>query len=512
MKAAREKDRSVLGAVALMVVVLFAVGVFAGLIGPQVFAGSGHRVTAIFANAQQLIHGDEVRVQGVDEGSVSSVKLNPGGHSATVTMTVDNSAGPLYRNATATLAWKTLLGGAFNVDLTRGTPGSGKLGSAAIPESNTSNQVELDDLLSVDNGGAKSGLKTMFPQLATALSNPKPPAQVLSTLAKVAPAVTTGVGALRGLVPDTDLRALVTGTASTVAALNAPDDELRSVVQGAAATVGVTAARASDIQTALDEATPAMDQTKTTFAQLRTTFKLANPLLRSLLKPSTQVAPTVKQLYPTVTGARELLHRAVPLLNALPPTLRSLAVTSQKGLPLLTEVQPTVDRLQDTILPYLNTVDPGTGHTTAEMIGPTTEALGPDIAGQEDENGHFIRFPATAGSSPLYLPCQIYVGNPLYSKQLVACSSLQTILSSFLDYNPLSAVENSASGAGDTSATRTPAAKKAPAATPSPVTTPAPATTTTSPGAAASPAGGAVGALQGLLHTVTKNLLGGLSR
>jgi hypothetical protein len=56
-----------------------------------------------------------------------------------------------------------------------------------------------------------------------------------------------------------------------------------------------------------------------------------------------------------------------------------------------------------------------------------------------DQNGHFIRFPATAGSSPLYLPCQIYAGNPS-SKQLIACQSLQQTLSSFLGYNPVASI------------------------------------------------------------------------
>jgi hypothetical protein len=127
----------------------------------------------------------------------------------------------------------------------------------------------------------------------------------------------------------------------------------------------------------------------------------------------------------------------VPLLHALPPTLRSLASTSRQGVPLLQTLTPSLDRLESTVLPYLNTVDPASKHTTAEMIGPTAEALGPDIAGQEDQNGHFIRFPATAGSSPLYLPCQIYAGNPT-TNQLLACESLQSLLSSFVNYNPLS--------------------------------------------------------------------------
>ena len=57
-------------------------------------------------------------------------------------------------------------------------------------------------------------------------------------------------------------------------------------------------------------------------------------------------------------------------------------------------------------------------------------------AGQMDGNGHFIRFPATIGSSPAYLPCQIYVGNPDADK-LATCKSLQEALSTYLSYQPL---------------------------------------------------------------------------
>jgi phospholipid/cholesterol/gamma-HCH transport system substrate-binding protein len=437
VSAPRTVNRTVLGTITLVIGIGLMLGVMAGVIGPQMFGGGGRQVTAVFSNAEQLIPGDEVRVQGVTVGTVTSIRLNPGAHSSTVVMTVADSAGPLYGDATATVAWKTVLGGAFRIDLTRGTPASGPLGSAAIPVSRTTDQVELDDLLRFDSGAARTGLQRLPGQLATALSEPKPPAQLLSTLAQVSPAVAAGVGAARGVVPDTDLRNLVSGAARTVQALDAPADELRGLVQGAAATVGVTAVRAADLRSALDGATPAMDQTTTTFTQLRETFRLANPLLRTLDGPAGEVAPTVAKLYPTVVGARRLLHTAVPLLHALPPALTSLASTSQRGLPLLDAIQPTLDRLQNVVLPYMNTVDPATQHTTAEMIGPTTEALGPDIAGQMDQNGHFIRFPATGGSSPLYLPCQTYFGNPAAGNKLVACESLSQALSSILQFNPL---------------------------------------------------------------------------
>jgi len=430
------RSRQLLGVLSLLLATAFTVGALTDVIGPGMFSGGGRAVRAVFANPQQLKAGDEVRVHGVLEGTVDSVKLDPGARSATVDMTIDNSAGPLYRDATATLRWKTLLGGAFYVDLAPGDPSTGSLGSNAIPASNTANQVEVQDVLSIDQGSARTGLQAMPGELGTALSNPHPPAQVFGTLARVAPFVTTGVGAVRGQVQDSDLRSLMSASAATVQALNSPTDEIRGVVAGAAATLDTMASHSADIQSLLIQAPPTMQQTRLTLRQLQTTLRLTNRLLNGLYRPAVEVGPTLAQLHPTVVGANRLLNRAVPLLYALRPAVTSLAAASRSGLPLLTALTPSLDRLAGTILPYLNQTDPATKHTTAEMIGPTMAALGPDISGQEDQNGHFIRFPATGGSSPFYLPCQEYYGNP-DKKNYVECESLQQALNAFLSYSPL---------------------------------------------------------------------------
>jgi hypothetical protein len=99
-------------------------------------------------------------------------------------------------------------------------------------------------------------------------------------------------------------------------------------------------------------------------------------------------------------------------------------------------VSPSLARLANNILPYLNAKDPRTQHSTAEMVGPTVEGLGSGAGGQMDNNGHFIRFPVTAGSASIYLPCQEYLGDP-DAKKLVACETLQQALGSLLSYNPL---------------------------------------------------------------------------
>jgi hypothetical protein len=50
-----------------------------------------------------------------------------------------------------------------------------------------------------------------------------------------------------------------------------------------------------------------------------------------------------------------------------------------------------------------------------------------------DQFGHFIRFPASAGNSSLYLPCQVYLANPAAAK-LLECRTLQRDLNSLLSY------------------------------------------------------------------------------
>ncbi|WP_205698854.1 MlaD family protein [Conexibacter sp. SYSU D00693] len=430
-------DRDVLrGATMLGVVVLV---IAAGLSGALVGLLSGadtHTVRAVFADGQQLKQGSEVRIQGVPAGEVRDVELNPGGRDATVTMDVEDEAGPLYADAGAVLRFKSVLGGTFYVDLERGSRARGPL-SGTIPVARTARQTEVDDVTAAVQGRARQGLQTLPRETAEALADADAPGRLLDTVARVAPDVRRGVGALRGQQLDRDLRGLVRGVASTVRSLDAPDDGLRRTVAGAAATLATTAARAGELRATLQRAPGTAREVQSTLTRLGATLDLADPLLARLEGPAGQVAPTFRELRPAVVEADRLVDRAVPLLRALRPAASSLAGTARRGLPLVKDLTPSVERLDRTILPYLNEVDPQTKRSTAVMIGGTFTGLASGAGGQMDANGHFIRFPATVGSSPLNsLPCQIYLMNP-DAAQVAACNSLQEALATFMGYQPL---------------------------------------------------------------------------
>lgn len=431
-KERRRLDDRVLGLITLTVAIALLLGDFTGVLRGA-FSGGGRTVHAVFSDAQQLEPGDLVRVRGVDVGKVTGIALDPGARSATVTMQVDSSAGPLYANAGAQLRWRTILGASYAVYIDRGNAAAGPLGSRTIPESRTSNQVEVEDLAGVDSGAARTGLQTMPGELAKAFGNPVATGQTFGTLADISPSLTTGVGALRGQNMDSDLRTLVSATASTVQALDTPTNEVRTLVSAAAATLDTTANQQAAIQATIADSPGTLESTDTTVRQLNDTLRLADPLLSSLMPSAPAVAPTVSQLHGTVNGLNSVLHHAVPLLHALRPAVSSLAQASRTGLPLLNGLTPTFDRVNNTVLPYLGAIDPETKHSAAEMVGGTFTGLGSGAPAQEDANGHFIRFPVTLGSSSTYLPCQIYFGNP-DAQQLVECQTLQQAMQTFFTW------------------------------------------------------------------------------
>jgi len=427
---------AVLGLVSLSIAVAVLVLGMTGAI-TRLFSGSETRVVrAAFADSQQLRPGDFVRIQGLEAGEVTDTALATDGRSTVVTMKVKRDVGQLYADARAVTRFQTVLGGRFYVDLERGSAARGPL-TGTIPLARTARQVEVDDVASVVRGDARTGLQTLPGELADALADERAPARLLDRVADVAPDLRRGVGALRGQDLDRDLREVVSATSKTVAALDGPRDELRTLVSGAAATLSTIAARGDDVRALAARAPVTLREVDATTARLDRTLALANPLVAKLQPAADDVAPTFRALLPVVRDADALARRAAPLVRALRPAVVSLAGAARNGLPLVDELIPSLDRVDDVILPYLAEKDPGTGKSTAVMIGGTFAGLAAGAGGQMDANGHFIRFPATMGSSNFSsLPCQVYIANP-DAAQIAACATLQDALGTYFGYQPL---------------------------------------------------------------------------
>ncbi|WP_372787860.1 MlaD family protein [Paraconexibacter sp.] len=423
-----------IGAITAILGLIVTAVIFSGVFRAP-FAPGTRTVSANFERAPQLRTGSQVRLEGNVEGKVSAIEPGPTGREVRVEMKIENDAGPIYKDATARLGFKTLLGGVFYIDLQRGTAAAGPLADSVIPLRNTTVQSEIEDVTTAIRGDAVSGLRTLPGELATGLSDGDSARNAFGTLTEIAPNADRALNAVRGREAGDDLPQLIHAAGKTVAALDSDTDRMKTLVEGAALTLDTTNRRSAELAATLDAAPSATYDMTTTFARLDRTLGNARSLVRRLRPAAGDVAPTLARLRPTLVDTAGLLEDAQPLTRVLPATVRNLVEASSDLGPLVKDVGPALERVDKTILPYLHREDPGTGKSTTVMIGGFLAGFGAGSAGQKDANGQFIRFPASVGASSVYLPCKSSLTDP-DAASLLACDRFSDALASYLNYLP----------------------------------------------------------------------------
>jgi ABC-type transporter Mla subunit MlaD len=399
---------------------------------PKLFAPSARTVKADFATIEDVVANDPVRIDGVQVGTVGGVSVDPGGRGATVSMDLDGSAGPIYNDASASIRWRTALGANDAISLDPGTPGAGSL-SREIPQSHTSDQIELDEITRTFHDGARTGLQTTFKQLGPAFSDHLAPKATFGTLAGVAPTVATGIGALRGVQADTDLKNLVVqaGRAAQSLDVGSRASYTQQFVQSAAGTLAITGGERSNISAILADAKVALPDATATAPRIDHALSLLDPLIAKLDPVAPSVAPTLAHLHPAVNDLNALLSEAPPLLHSLRPTVNSLAATARTGVPVIDSLSPALKQVDTQVLPSLTKVDPETKHTVYQMIGPLLAGTD-SLAAGFDSNSHVARLDVSANSNVFggdLLPCNL---NFTAGAQLITCQSLVSVLQQYL--------------------------------------------------------------------------------
>jgi ABC-type transporter Mla subunit MlaD len=380
---------ALLGLACLLVgAVVWVMAFTGGLSG--LFSGSSRTIKADFKSIEAIVPNDPVRIDGVQVGSVSGESRDSGGRGATLTITLDSNAGPIYANAGAAILWRTALGANDAISLNPGTRAAGLLGSRTLPRSQDSNQVELDEITRVLHGGAPTGIRTMLQQFGPAFADHPALAGDLGTVAKIAPAATVGIGAVRGVVPDTDLKALVSNTAQAATALDVGTgaSETQEFVESAAATLSAVSGSQADLRSTIADAGRVLPPLTVTANGIDHMLNHLDPLVLKLTPIAPHVAPTLRALHPAVVDANGLLRDATPLLHTLHPTVTSLDETARVGVPVLNNLNPSLVRLENKILPGLDEQGPEEkGHPAYTMIGPVFVGLG-GLSSFFDNNGY----------------------------------------------------------------------------------------------------------------------------
>jgi phospholipid/cholesterol/gamma-HCH transport system substrate-binding protein len=145
-------------------VAALAIGAFCGL--ALSLGGSDHTVTAQFANVNGLTSGNEVRIGGIQVGTVQSldVHLDPqsGQETASVVFSVDNAHWPLRQGTRVAVRPKGVLSNVY-VDVSPGSASAQSLGEApAFRLGQTSSPVNLDELSNVFDPSVRQSIRTQL--------------------------------------------------------------------------------------------------------------------------------------------------------------------------------------------------------------------------------------------------------------------------------------------------------------------------------------------------------------
>ena len=318
-----------------------AVVAAAVLVGFLVFGGGGgYTVKATFLNANQLVKGNQVELDGTPVGSVKDLALTPDGQ-AVVTIGVDGKYAPLPAGVHATIRQASQSGIANRyVDLSMpNNPNQG----AKIPDGgtlsvdNTTTSVDLDQLFNTLDPPTRKALQDFFKGQAKALKGRG--AEQNLGFQYLNPALSTSRRFFNELNRDTPrLEHFVTDSSRLVTALASRRDDLSQLIQNLEVTTGAIARQKVALADALQRLPGFMRRSNTTFVNLRSTLDVVDPFVNAS-KPVAKklgpfldkLQPFIHDLKPTVADLRSIVKKPGPA-NDLTELTKSFGPVASEAL------------------------------------------------------------------------------------------------------------------------------------------------------------------------------------
>lgn len=294
-------------------------------------------LTGTFEDANPLVQGNLVKLDGVSVGEITSISLHDG--QARVQMELDKSVLPLHDDASLKIRPKTLLGERY-IELRRGSEQTPAMQEPyTIPAERTSHNVDLDDLLNSLDDPTSSGLAALLTTLGEGTAgNGKnidaalkalPP--TMRDIERLGTILDEQIGVLTSLIDKVTpvakaaagkhgdkLDSLVDSTTTALSAASSNREALRHTLMQLpgtlrqAQTTLAKVAGVSDVATkSLRDARPVTDNLSAISVELQKFADTANPALASMPRVLdradallAQAAPLVRDLRPGAKGLR----------------------------------------------------------------------------------------------------------------------------------------------------------------------------------------------------------------
>lgn len=408
-----------IGALAIVIIVV----AYIILVG-----GGGSTYKLEFAEADQLVRGNQVQVGGVPVGSVTNIELTRD-FKAVVTIHVDSSLAPLHAGTTAQVRVPSLSSVANRyIALSPGPNNAPALAAGTkLPASATKPVTDLDQLFNTLDPKTRKGLQQFIQ--GTAEQYVGQSKNLAGATEYFAPSLSATDHFFAELVRDqSTFTKFLVETAKAVTTIGARSQQLSDLVENANTTFTATGDEQANLARGLKELPVALRSGNHTFAELPATFgdlkrlvDASKPTVKPLTQLFTRLEPLVKTATPVVANFSLAFNRPGPnndltdFVRALPELAKVLesgtpaAVRSlQESVPITAFFGPYSPDLEGTLRDF--------GQTSAYY----------------DANGHYARvtplFPVfTLGSKNNLTPAGVTEAlAPLRRNQLRRCPGAAT--------------------------------------------------------------------------------------
>jgi virulence factor Mce-like protein len=337
VRAIVTKPLAILAVVALVVLGIWVVGT----------RTQPHQVRAVFQAATNLYNGEDVKVNGIDVGEVTSISYQVDPGNAVVGLGIrDSQFWPLHQGTQANLRFGTTIGnGTREVDLTPGPNSAPAIPqNGVIPVADTQSTVEFDQAFGIFNPATRTNLQGTMQGLDKSFSGHQ---QQLATGLAASPG---GLSAVAGFMADLSqdqyaLGQIVRNGDTVTRTLAANQAQIETLLTVAGETFNTFAQRTANTQASITGFAPTINQARTTFVRLDTSLGHLTGLVNALRPGARQLIPLARSLTPALSDLRATVPTAVATVRTATkasPQISSLLTT---GVPFMQALTPVATQL-----------------------------------------------------------------------------------------------------------------------------------------------------------------------
>lgn len=424
----RQLPNWAIGLITIAIVLLGSVIAMSKLLGVRMPWQGGFEVQAVFSSAQTLQRSYQVRIAGVQVGEVTEVEPLGGTdddlRGALVTMSLTDDAGPIHEDATFQLRPRLFLDGNLFVELRPGSPPADVVDEGhTFPVTQTSNSVQLDQVLTTLQADVRGNLQTLLDELGDGLVRHGGATGLREYFASSAPANRYSAEVGEGLLgtEEGDLSGFIKGLDRVVAGLGRDDESLQGFVTNLRTFSGSLAAQDAALGEAIERLPGALRAGEPAFTALDSAFPSLRAFAREALPGVRSTASSLRPAIPFARQLRGLMSRPETrgLVADLRPTIPDLARLVDRTGPFLTQTRALSSCFNEVFIPWSNDsvkpVDPtgtyphGPAGRVFEETGYTLTGL-TGIARNSDANGNYAR--VLGGGGPNIVEFPAFDGEP----------------------------------------------------------------------------------------------------